>query len=69
MSPQARAEFLKNAERWSQMSPEDRRIWRDLVANVPKWPPPPQPSPPLPPPRVPAPLPPHLHPTVATNHN
>ena len=28
-------EFLKNAERWSQMSPHERQTWRDLVANVP----------------------------------
>ena len=33
------AEFLKNAERWSQMSPAERQAWRDLVANVPQWPP------------------------------
>jgi hypothetical protein len=70
MSPPERAEFLKNAERWSQMSPQERQTWRDLVANVPKWPPmPPVPLPPLPPiPQVPA-LPPHFHPPVATNHN
>jgi len=67
MRPQDRAEFLKNAERWSQMSPQERQTWRDLVANVPNWPPPP--PPPLPPiPRLPPQLPPHLHPTVATNH-
>jgi len=39
MSQQDRAEFLKNAERWSQMSPADRQAWRDLVVNVPVWPP------------------------------
>jgi predicted Fe-S protein YdhL (DUF1289 family) len=67
MSPQDRAEFLKNVERWSQMSPQERQTWRDLVANVPKWPPmPPPPMPPLP--QLPAMLTPHQHPTVATNH-
>jgi len=50
MSETERAEFLKNAESWSQMSPEERQAWRDLVAEVPIWPPmPPPPLPPLPP--------------------
>ena len=39
MSDADRAEFLKNAERWSQMSPAERQTWRDLVAHVPEWPP------------------------------
>ncbi|HEY1662278.1 MAG TPA: DUF3106 domain-containing protein [Verrucomicrobiae bacterium] len=39
MSPQDRAAFLKNAERWSQLSPKERQAWRDLVADVPQWPP------------------------------
>jgi hypothetical protein len=56
MSAAEKQEFLKNAERWSQMSPEERQTWRDLVANVPNWPPMPQ-SATEPPP------------TVATNHN
>jgi len=59
-----RAEFLKNAQRWSQMSPAERQAWRDLVANVPEWPP-------LPPgfitPPPPPPLPPGFHSMVATN--
>ena len=65
MSPAERGEFLKNAERWSQMPPQERQAWRDLVAQVPLWPPlpnalimPPQP-----------PLPPRAHPAVATNRN
>jgi hypothetical protein len=49
MSETERAEFLKNAESWSQMSPDERKTWRDLVANVPSWPPLP-PLPPMPPP-------------------
>jgi hypothetical protein len=65
MSAAERAEFLKNAERWSKMTPEERRSWRDLVAHVPLWPP-------LPP--VALPLPPHAapknpHTNMATNLN
>lgn len=39
MSETEKAEFLKNAERWSAMSPAERQAWRDLVVNVPQWPP------------------------------
>jgi hypothetical protein len=39
MSAPDKAEFLKNAERWSAMSPAERQAWRDLVVNVPQWPP------------------------------
>jgi hypothetical protein len=50
MSGVERAEFLKNAESWSKMSPQERQTWRDLVANVPMWPPAPSTIlPPLPP--------------------
>ena len=65
MSPADRTEFLKSAERWSQLPPKERQAWRDLVAQVPLWPPLPTVNitPPLPPP-----VPPRLHPTVATNH-
>ncbi|HEX7577276.1 MAG TPA: DUF3106 domain-containing protein [Verrucomicrobiae bacterium] len=66
MSPAERAEFLKNAERWAQLPPKERQAWRDLVAQVPLWPPLPNafilpPAPPR--------LPPHPHPAVATNRN
>jgi hypothetical protein len=66
MSPAERADFLKNAQRWSQMSPQERQTWRDLVANVPLWPPlPPTILPPnLIPPHPPLKLP---RPNVATN--
>jgi hypothetical protein len=57
MNAAEKQEFLENAERWSQMSPEERQTWRDLVANVPNWPP----MPPMP---ESAP-----QPVVATNHN
>jgi hypothetical protein len=50
MSAVERAEFLKNAESWSKMSPQERQAWRDLVANMPMWPPGPSAKlPPLPP--------------------
>ena len=64
MSPAERAEFLKNAERWSQLTPKERQAWRDLVAQVPLWPPLPRAviEPPMPPP-----LPSRPHPTLATN--
>jgi hypothetical protein len=39
LSVSEKQQFLKNAERWSQMSPADRQTWRDLVVNVPEWPP------------------------------
>jgi hypothetical protein len=39
MTALEQAEFLKNAERWSAMSPAERQAWRDLVVNVPQWPP------------------------------
>jgi len=62
MNAAEKQEFLKNAERWSQMSPEERQTWRDLVANVPNWPPmPPMPQPPMAESASP--------PPVATNHN
>ena len=34
-----RALFLKNAERWKEMSPDDRRTWRTLVTSLPPLPP------------------------------
>ncbi|MDB6129109.1 MAG: hypothetical protein JWM04_216 [Verrucomicrobiales bacterium] len=39
LSPEGRAQFLKNAEHWAGMSPEDRQMWRDLVSKVPAMPP------------------------------
>jgi hypothetical protein len=61
MTAAEQAEFLKNAERWSVMSPAERRAWRDLVVNVPQWPP-------LPIGFV-VPIPGDPRPGVATNHN
>jgi hypothetical protein len=42
LSVSEKQEFLRNSERWAQMSPVDRQAWRDLVVNVPEWPPLPQ---------------------------
>jgi hypothetical protein len=64
MSAQEKQDFLKNAQRWSQMSPKERQTWRDLVAHVPEWPPLPSVMPP-PPPRLTQ----RLHPVAATNPN
>jgi len=63
MSAAEKREFLKNAERWSQMSPNERQTWRDLVANVPNWPP--MPMPPSPESALES----ALQPPLATNHN
>jgi len=50
MTAEERAEFLKNADNWSKMSPKDRQAWRDLVEHVPLWPPVPAAILPPPPP-------------------
>lgn len=68
MSTSERARFLKSAEAWSKMSPKDRQMWRDLVAQVPIWPPmPPMRTPPVPPNLIPHPPSQLPHPGVATN--
>jgi hypothetical protein len=65
MSAQEKQDFLKNAQRWSQMSPKERQTWRDLVTHVPEWPPlPPELMPPLPPQLTQ-----RLHPVATTNPN
>jgi len=65
MSTQEKQDFLKNAQRWSQMSPQERQTWRDLVTRVPEWPPlPPALMPPMPPQLTP-----RLPPVAATNPN
>jgi hypothetical protein len=62
MGADERAEFLKNAEKWAQMSPKERQVWRDLVARIPAWPPLPANLMPHAPGKIP-------RPTVATNLN
>lgn len=61
MTAPEKTEFLKNAERWSAMSPTERQAWRDLVVNVPQWPPLPN--------GLMIPSPPGFQPGVATNKN
>ena len=39
MSAAERQRFLRNAERWQAMTPAERERWRDLVHDVPQWPP------------------------------
>jgi len=63
MTASEKAEFLKNAERWAAMPPAERQAWRDLVVNVPQWPPLPTGMP------VPSPVVPDTHPDMATNKN
>jgi hypothetical protein len=36
-----RLQFLKNAERWKEMSPAERETWRKLIRKLPDVPPPP----------------------------
>jgi len=66
MTPEQREQFLKNAERWKAMTPAERQRWRELVRQVPMWPPEPPaldepPLPPMPP------LPPDFELSSATN--
>ena len=52
MSVEERNQFLKNAQRWESMSPDDRSVWRNLVQKAPPMPPLPpglRQMPPLPP--------------------
>jgi len=50
LSSQERIQFLRNAELWQEMSPEDRRSWRRLLADIQVLTPPGIGNPPLPPP-------------------
>jgi hypothetical protein len=49
MSEDERREFLENAERWKEMSPTERQVWRNLVSRLPAPPVPPGLGVPLPP--------------------
>jgi len=69
MSREDRTKFLKNAQRWSQMTASERKTWCDLVAHVPQWPPVPTAA--IMPPPIPPPFPSvqqSLHTVAATNH-
>lgn len=48
MSVVERQQFLKNAERWREMTPEERQKWRELVSVAPLMPQPVPSSPPNP---------------------
>jgi hypothetical protein len=39
MSPEERGEFLRKAERWQQMTAQERETWRLLVTKLPPMPP------------------------------
>jgi hypothetical protein len=39
LSAEERLQFLKNAERWKLMSPQERQEWRDLVSHLATQPP------------------------------
>jgi hypothetical protein len=76
MTDDERREFLENAERWKEMSPNERQAWRRLVSRLPSPPPlPPGMRPALPalpplPPDFPAPVDSSgqsLQPALATN--
>lgn len=45
LTKEERMQFLQNAERWQEMSPQDRESWRNFVNLLPT-----QPRPPIPPP-------------------
>lgn len=64
MSLDERQQFLKNAERWKLMPPEERQRWRELVQKVPPQPPLPMEFSPRP---LQPPMPPGLAAPVATN--
>ncbi|HZV34442.1 MAG TPA: DUF3106 domain-containing protein [Verrucomicrobiae bacterium] len=55
MNEAEREEFIRNAERWRELSPAERQAWRELVYRLPKGPPLPPgiaippPLPPMPP--------------------
>lgn len=48
MSRAEQIAFLKNAERWQEMSQKDRDMWRNVVAIAPPLPPLPEQTPPIP---------------------
>jgi predicted Fe-S protein YdhL (DUF1289 family) len=57
LSVAERQEFLQSAERWQQMSPNERQAWREVVRRMPPLPPPRRAPKPPPPPSVPRPRP------------
>ncbi|HWD20306.1 MAG TPA: DUF3106 domain-containing protein [Verrucomicrobiae bacterium] len=57
MTEEDRTQFLRNATRWEEMAPSERRLWRQMIQSLPVQPPlppgfrslPPDALPPLPP--------------------
>jgi len=39
MTADDRTQFLRNAERWEEMAPQERLLWRQLVRSLPVQPP------------------------------
>jgi hypothetical protein len=39
LSAAGQQQFFRNAERWQAMTPAERQRWRELVRDVPQWPP------------------------------
>jgi hypothetical protein len=48
MNPEERISFLKNVERWQEMTQQERDMWRQVVSVLPPMPELPQPQPPVP---------------------
>jgi hypothetical protein len=48
MTPRQRGEFLRKAERWQQMTAQERETWKNLVTKLPPIPPDPSEIPPKP---------------------
>jgi hypothetical protein len=48
MSSEDRLHFLRNAARWSAMTPQERKTWKNLVEHLPPMPPERETLPPLP---------------------
>lgn len=67
MSVVERNQFLKNAERWKEMTPEEQKKWRDLVSVAPIIPPTGNPEVRVLPASSRRLIPPTVKPTVATN--
>ena len=39
MAPEERTRFLRNAARWQEMTPTERKTWKELVTKLPPLPP------------------------------
>ncbi len=66
LTAEERNQFLKNAERWKLMTPDQRQAWREVVSQVPLIPSG-RDTPPIP--KAPVPRPSRNSPTIATNRS